>query len=75
MCVSWVRYGGLFDDLNYELVKKYLLKGLGLVFFFGVEGGCEVGERFIGAVDLCLYFVNVGDIKTFVIYFGFIIYC
>jgi O-acetylhomoserine (thiol)-lyase len=68
--VSWVRYGGLPDDPNHELAKKYLPKGPGSVFSFGVVGGREAGERFIGAVDLCSHLANVGDTKTLVIHPG-----
>ncbi|WP_028057700.1 O-acetylhomoserine aminocarboxypropyltransferase/cysteine synthase family protein [Candidatus Solirubrobacter pratensis] len=68
--VSWVRYGGLPGDPNHELAKKYLPKGPGSVFSFGVEGGREAGERFIGAVELCSHLANVGDTKTLVIHPG-----
>jgi O-acetylhomoserine (thiol)-lyase len=68
--VRWVRYGGLPEDPNHELAKKYLPKGPGSVFSFGVEGGREAGERFIGAVELCSHLANVGDTKTLVIHPG-----
>jgi O-acetylhomoserine (thiol)-lyase len=68
--VSWVRYGGLADDPNYELSKKYLPRGPGSVFSFGMKGGREAGEKFIGAVDLCSHLANVGDTKTLVIHPG-----
>jgi O-acetylhomoserine (thiol)-lyase len=68
--VSWVRYGGLPADPNHALAKKYLPKGPGSVFSFGVRGGREAGEKFIGAVELCSHLANVGDTKTLVIHPG-----
>jgi O-acetylhomoserine (thiol)-lyase len=68
--VSWVRYGGLPDDPNHALARAYLPKGPGAVFSFGVRGGREAGERFIGAVELCSHLANVGDTKTLVIHPG-----
>lgn len=68
--VSWVRYGGLPDDPNHALSKKYLPKGPGAVFAFGCEGGREAGEAFIGRVELCSHLANVGDTRTLVIHPG-----
>jgi O-acetylhomoserine (thiol)-lyase len=66
--VSWVRYAGLPGDPNHELGKKYLPKGPGAVFSFGVVGGRDAGERFIESVDLCSHLANVGDTRTLVIH-------
>ncbi len=35
---------------------------------FGIRGGREAGERFIGACELCSHLANVGDAKTLVIH-------
>jgi O-acetylhomoserine (thiol)-lyase len=66
--VSWVRYGGLPNDANHALAQKYLPKGPGAVFSFGLAEGREAGERFIGAVELCSHLANVGDTRTLVIH-------
>jgi len=66
--VSWVRYAGLPDDPGHVLAQKYLPKGPGAVFSFGLAEGREAGERFIGAVELCSHLANVGDTKTLVIH-------
>jgi O-acetylhomoserine (thiol)-lyase len=66
--VSWVRYAGLPDDPGHGLAAKYLPKGAGAVFSFGVEGGRAAGEAFIGAVELCSHLANVGDTRTLVIH-------
>ena len=42
--VSWVRYGGLPDDPNHALAQKYLPRGPGAVFSFGLAEGREAGE-------------------------------
>jgi O-acetylhomoserine (thiol)-lyase len=68
--VSWVRYGGLPGDPNHELARKYLPKGPGAVFSFGVAGGREKGEQFIESVELCSHLANVGDTRTLVIHPG-----
>ena len=66
--MSWVRYAGLPDDPDHALAKKYLQGRR--VFSFGCEGGREVGEAFIGRVDLCSHLANVGDTRTLVIHPG-----
>jgi len=68
--VSWVRYAGLPADPSYELARKYLPRGPGAVFSFGLTGGRAAGEAFIGAVDLCSHLANVGDTRTLVIHPG-----
>jgi O-acetylhomoserine (thiol)-lyase len=66
--VSWVRYGGLPGDPDHALAQKYLPRGPGAVFSFGMAEGREAGERFIGAVELCSHLANVGDTRTLVIH-------
>lgn len=68
--VSWVRYGGLPADPNHALARRYLPRGPGSVFSFGVEGGRAAGEAFIGGVELCSHLANVGDTRTLVIHPG-----
>ena len=41
--VSWVSYAGLPSNPFNALAKKYLPKGAGAVFTFGVKGGYEAG--------------------------------
>jgi O-acetylhomoserine (thiol)-lyase len=68
--VSWVRFAGLPDDPNHALAQKYLPRGPGAVFSFGLTGGREAGEAFIGRVELCSHLANVGDTRTLVIHPG-----
>jgi O-acetylhomoserine (thiol)-lyase len=66
--VSWVKYAGLPGDEYYELGKKYLPKGAGSVFTFGVKGGMEAGVKFIESVQFLSHLANIGDAKTLVIH-------
>jgi O-acetylhomoserine (thiol)-lyase len=68
--VSWVRYAGLPADPGHALAEKYLPRGPGAVFSFGMRGGREAGERFIESVELCSHLANVGDTRTLVIHPG-----
>jgi O-acetylhomoserine (thiol)-lyase len=68
--VSWVRYAGLPGDPSYALAQRYLPRGPGSVFSFGLRGGRAAGEAFIGAVELCSHLANVGDTRTLVIHPG-----
>lgn len=67
-CVEWVNYAGLPAHPHHERACRYLPKGPGAVFAFGVRGGREAGRRFIGSVDLCSHVANVGDSRTLVIH-------
>jgi O-acetylhomoserine (thiol)-lyase len=68
--VSWVRYAGLPADPGHGLAARYLPKGPGAVFSFGLQGGREAGEAFISRVELCSHLANVGDTRTLVIHPG-----
>ena len=48
--------------------KRYLPKGPGAVFAFGVKGGRAAGARFIEALELISHLANIGDAKTLVIH-------
>jgi len=66
--VSWVNYPGLPGHPSHELAKKYLPKGPGSIFTFGIKGGYEAGRRFINSVKLFSLLANVGDAKSLVIH-------
>jgi O-acetylhomoserine (thiol)-lyase len=66
--VSWVKYAGLPGDEYYALGKKYLPRGAGSVFTFGVKGGMEAGVKFIESVQFLSHLANIGDAKTLVIH-------
>ncbi|HEX5514442.1 MAG TPA: O-acetylhomoserine aminocarboxypropyltransferase/cysteine synthase family protein [Gammaproteobacteria bacterium] len=66
--ISWVKYAGLPGDRYHELAKKYLPKGAGSVFTFGVKGGREAGAKFIESAQFLSHLANIGDAKTLVIH-------
>jgi O-acetylhomoserine (thiol)-lyase len=66
--VEWVKYAGLADSPYHGLAQKYLPKGPGAVFSFGVRGGREAGRVFIEGVELASHLANIGDTRTLVIH-------
>jgi O-acetylhomoserine (thiol)-lyase len=66
--VSWVRWAGLTDHPHHQRAARYLPKGPGAVFSFGVAGGRDAGRAFIEALELCSHLANIGDTRTLVIH-------
>lgn len=66
--VSWVNYPSLKDNKYYELAKKYLPKGAGSIFTFGIKGGVEAGKKFIDSLEIFSLLANVADAKSLVIH-------
>jgi len=66
--VDWVRHAGLESSPFNGLAKKYLPKGQGAVFTFGIHGGVEAGKKFIDSLEMISHLANVGDAKTLVIH-------
>lgn len=66
--VTWVNYPELEDNKYYELAKKYLPKGAGSIFTFGIKGGVAEGKKFIDSLELFSQLANVADAKSLVIH-------
>jgi O-acetylhomoserine (thiol)-lyase len=66
--VAWVSYPGLKSSPFHELAKKYLPKGAGSVFTFGVKGGYEAGIKTVEACDLFSHLANVGDTRSLILH-------
>lgn len=66
--VSWVNYPEIEGNQYYFLAKKYLPKGAGSIFTFGIKGGLEAGKNFINSLKLFSLLANVGDAKSLVIH-------
>jgi O-acetylhomoserine (thiol)-lyase len=66
--VSWVSYAGLPSSKYHSLAKKYLPKGAGSVFTFGVKGGYAAGVKLVETVDLFSHLANVGDTRSLIIH-------
>jgi O-acetylhomoserine (thiol)-lyase len=66
--VKWVNYAGLKSSKYFSLGRKYLPKGPGAVFSFGIEGGYEAGVKFVNSLKLFSHLANVGDARSLVIH-------
>lgn len=66
--VSWVRHPSLPSSPYYKLAAKYLPKGAGAVFSFGLKGGYEDGRALIDKLKLFSHLANVGDARSLVIH-------
>jgi len=68
--VEYVNYPGLASNRFHDLARKYLPRGCGSIFTFGIKGGRQAGRRFIESVQLFSHLANVGDAKSLVIHPG-----
>lgn len=66
--VNWVHYPDLPGDEYHARAKKYLPRGSGGIFTFGVKGGVEAGRKFIDALELITLVVNVSDVHSMVVH-------
>lgn len=66
--VSWVSYAGLPSSPHHEAAKKYMPKGAGSVFTFGLKGGHEAGVNFIKNLKLFSHVANLGDTRSLAIH-------
>ena len=66
--VDWVSYPGLKSSKYYSLQQKYLPKGAGSVFAFGVKGGYEAGIKVVDSVEMFSHVANIGDTRSLIIH-------
>lgn len=66
--VKWVSYPGLEGDKYYELAKKYMPKGTCGVISFGVQGGRQAAEKFMGKLKIGMIATHVADSRTCVLH-------
>ncbi len=66
--VLWVNYPSLPSSPYYAMAQKYLPKGAGAVFCFGVKGGYDAGKKFVDSLKMFSHLANVGDAKSLVIH-------
>ncbi|MBR3391089.1 MAG: O-acetylhomoserine aminocarboxypropyltransferase/cysteine synthase [Firmicutes bacterium] len=62
--IAWVQYCGVPGDKYYELGRKYLPDGSCGVVSFGVKGGREAAERFMGRLKIAAIETHVADART-----------
>ena len=58
----------MVEQLTLNQPRKYLPKGGGAIFSFGVKGGYDAGKKFINSVKLFSHLANVGDARSLVIH-------
>lgn len=73
--VDWVAYAGLPNHPDHALAQKYLPKGPGAVFSFGIKAGTcgdarAAGKKFIESLQLFSHLANIGDVRSLVIHPG-----
>ena len=66
--VAWVSYPGLPGDKYNALAKKYVPKGAGAVFTFGLKGGYDAGVKLVSNVKLFSHLANIGDTRSLIIH-------
>ncbi len=66
--VEWVQYAGLPANKYFERAKKYLPKGAGAVFTFGVKGGFDAAKALVNQVKLFSMLANIGDTRSLIIH-------
>ncbi|MGO4123519.1 O-acetylhomoserine aminocarboxypropyltransferase [Inquilinus sp. YAF38] len=66
--VEWVNYAGLPSSKYHELAKRYLPRGAGAVFTFGVKGGFDAGVKVVEGVELLSHLANIGDARSLIIH-------
>ncbi len=66
--VAWVSYAGLESSPWRALAAKYLPRGAGAVFTFGVKGGYDAGRSLVESCELFSHLANVGDTRSLIIH-------
>lgn len=63
--IVWVKYPFLPSHPQYEIAKKQMKAGGG-VLAFGIKGGATSGQQFLDAIQMCSLTANLGDTRTIV---------
>jgi len=66
--VAWVSYAGLPGDKYHGLAAKYLPKGAGSVFTFGLKGGYDAGVKLVEQVNILSHLANIGDTRSLILH-------
>ncbi len=65
--VEWVRYPTLEGDRSSALYKRSYPNGAGGILAFGFKGTTEEKNKFLEAVKLFHYHVNIGDARSLIV--------
>jgi O-acetylhomoserine (thiol)-lyase len=63
-----VSYAGLASSPYRTLAQKYMPKGAGSVFTFGVKGGYDAGIKVVEACELFSHLANIGDTRSLILH-------
>ncbi len=68
--VAWVAYAGLPSHPDHDLAAKYLPRGPGAVFSFGLKSqdAREAGRKLIESLQVFSHLANVGDARSLIIH-------
>jgi O-acetylhomoserine (thiol)-lyase len=66
--VDWVSHAGLDSSPYRALARKYLPRGTGAVFTFGLKGGFEAGVALVEGVELISHLANIGDSRSLILH-------
>src|SRR5262245_52121368 len=66
--IAWVNYAGLPGNKFNSLAKRYVPKGAGAVFTFGLKGGYDAGIALVSNVRLFSHLANIGDTRSLIIH-------
>jgi O-acetylhomoserine (thiol)-lyase len=66
--VDWVSYAGLESSPYHGLARRYLPKGAGSVFTFGLKGGFAAGVKLVETVELFSHLANIGDTRSLILH-------
>ena len=66
--VAWVSYAGLKNNKYHGLAERYLPKGAGSVFTFGIKGGYEAGMKAVERCRLFSHLANIGDTRSLILH-------
>lgn len=62
--IAWVNYPALENDPQHALAEKYLPNGVCGVISFGIKGGREAAEKFMGNLKVAMIATHVADART-----------
>lgn len=66
--VSYVTYAGLSSSQYHDRAQKYVPKGAGALFTFGVNGGYDAAQTVVESVKIFSMVANLGDTRSLLIH-------
>ena len=66
--VAWVSYAGLPASPYHALAQRYLPRGAGSVFTFGIKGGFDAGVQCVQRCELFSHLANIGDTRSLILH-------